>query len=144
MAFTNPSRDEIKHILEETTTIAVVGLSDKPDRTSYMVSEAMKAKGYRIIPVNPNATEILGETSYASLKDIPFPVDVVNVFRRSEHTPPVAEEAAEIGAKTLWLQLGIYNDEVAAIAERAGMQLIMDRCIKVEDSILLPHGKSKQ
>ncbi|SEM74878.1 CoA-binding protein [Paenibacillus sp. OV219] len=142
MAFTNPSRDEIKRILEETTTIAVVGLSDKPDRTSYMVSEAMKAKGYRIIPVNPNASEILGETSYASLKDIPFPIDAVNVFRRSEHTPPVAEEAAEIGAKTLWLQLGIYNDEVAAIAERAGMQLIMDRCIKVEDSILLPHGKT--
>ncbi|REE88677.1 putative CoA-binding protein [Paenibacillus taihuensis] len=144
MAFTNPSRDEIKRILEETTTVAVVGLSDKPDRTSYMVSEAMKAKGYRIIPVNPNATEILGEKSYASLKDIPFPVDIVNVFRRSEHTPPVAEEAAEIGAKTLWLQLGIHNDEVAAIAERAGMQLIMDRCIKVEDSILLPNGKSKQ
>ncbi|RAP78694.1 CoA-binding protein [Paenibacillus montanisoli] len=144
MAFTNPSRDEIKRILEESTVVAVVGLSDKPDRTSYMVSQAMQAKGYRIIPVNPaGADTILGEKNYASLKDIPFPVDIVNVFRRSEHTPPVAEEAAAIGAKTLWLQLGIANDEAAAIAQAGGVQVIMDRCIKVEDSILLPNGKPK-
>ncbi|SDW58382.1 CoA-binding protein [Paenibacillus sp. CF384] len=144
MAHTNPSRDEIKSILEASSVIAVVGLSDKPDRTSHMVSEAMQAKGYRIIPVNPAAGDtILGEKNYASLKDIPFPVDVVNVFRRSEHTPPVAEEAVAIGAKTLWLQLGISNEETAEIAERGGLQVIMDRCIKVEDSILLPHGKSK-
>lgn len=143
MAFQNPSRDEIKSILEQTNTIAVVGLSDNPDRTSYMVSQAMQAKGYRIIPVNPNAEVILGEKSYPSLKDIPHPVDLVNVFRRSEHTPPVAEETVAIGAKVLWLQLGVHNDEAAATAQQGGVRVIMDRCIKVEDSILLPQGKPK-
>lgn len=143
MAFANPSRDEIKVILEQADTIAVVGLSDNPERTSYMVSAAMQAKGYRIVPVNPNAAAILGETSYPSLADIPYPVDIVNVFRRSEHTPGVAEEAASIGAKTLWLQLGVAHEDAARIAREAGMNVIMDRCIKVEDSILLPQGKSK-
>ncbi|MBW7461248.1 CoA-binding protein, partial [Paenibacillus sepulcri] len=90
MAFENPSREEIKEILEQTNTIAVVGLSDNPERTSYLVSQAMQAKGYRIIPVNPNADTILGEKSYPSLRDIPEKVDLVNVFRRSEHTPPIA------------------------------------------------------
>lgn len=143
MAYEHPSREEIKQILGSSKTIAVVGLSDKPDRTSYMVSKAMQDKGYRIIPVNPSADRILGEKSYASLKDIPEQVDLVNVFRRSEHTPPVAEEAVAIGAKTLWLQLGIVNEEAASIAERGGLQFIMDRCIKVEDSILFPQGQSK-
>jgi len=141
MAFSNPSREQLKELLEQSNTIAVVGLSDNRERVSYMVSEAMKKKGYRIIPVNPNATEILDETCYASLSDIPFPVDLVNVFRRSEYTPEVAEEAVKIGAKALWLQLGIYSEEAAAIAEAAGMTVVMDRCIKVEDSILLPNGK---
>jgi predicted CoA-binding protein len=142
MAFENPTRDEIKEILQASTNIAVVGLSDKPDRVSYMVSEAMQKKGYRIIPVNPAAETILGEKCYATLKDIPEPVDIVNVFRRPEHTPPIAEEAVAIGAKTLWLQLGIANDDAAQIASDGGLQVIMDRCIKVEDSILLPHGKA--
>lgn len=141
MAFENPTRDEIKEILQASHTIAVVGLSDKPDRVSYMVSEAMQKKGYRIIPVNPGAETILGEKSYALLKEIPEPVDIVNVFRRPEHTPPIAEEAVAIGAKTLWLQLGISNDEAARTASEGGLQVIMDRCIKVEDSILLPNGK---
>lgn len=143
MAFENPSREQIRNILLESSVIAVVGLSDKPERTSYAVSEAMQRKGYRIVPVNPNATEILGEKSYPTLKDIPLPVDIVNVFRRSEFTPPVAEEAVAIGAKTLWLQLGIYNEEAANIASAGGLNVIMDRCIKVEDSILLPEGKSR-
>lgn len=143
MAFQNPTREQIKDILKNSTTIAVVGLSDNPERVSYMVSEAMQAKGYTIIPVNPNADTILGQKSYASLKDIPEQVDIVNVFRRSEHTPPVAEEAVAIGAKTLWLQLGIASEEAADIAVQGGLQVIMDRCIKVEDSILLPGGKSK-
>jgi predicted CoA-binding protein len=143
MTFSNPSRDEIKDLLTGSQTIAVVGLSDKPDRVSYMVSEAMQAKGYTIIPVNPAAKgPILGQTTYAELKDVPVPVDIVNVFRRSEHTPEIAEEAVAIGAKTLWLQLGIANDEAAAIADAGGLRVIMDRCIKVEDSILLPQGKS--
>ncbi|WP_053375589.1 CoA-binding protein [Paenibacillus sp. FJAT-27812] len=143
MAFENPTREQIKGILEKSTTVAVVGLSDNPERVSYMVSEAMQAKGYTIIPVNPNADTILGQKSYASLKDIPVPVDIVNVFRRSEYTPPVAEEAVAIGAKTFWLQLGIVSEEAAAIAAAGGLEVIMDRCIKVEDSILLPGGKPK-
>lgn len=143
MAFANPSREQIKELLLNSHTIAVVGLSDNLMRTSYGVSEAMQAKGYRIIPVNPNATEILGQKCYPSLRDIPEPVDIVNVFRRSEYTPAIAEEAAAIKAKALWLQLGVYSEEAAAIAAEAGLQVIMDRCIKVEDSILIPSGKAK-
>ncbi|MGY5342528.1 CoA-binding protein [Paenibacillus glucanolyticus] len=137
MAFENPTREEIADILRNAGNIAVVGLSDRPDRTSYMVSAAMQMRGYRIIPVNPGAAEILGEKSYPSLKDIPEPVHIVNVFRRSEYCAEVAREAAEIGAKVLWLQQGIISEEAAAIAESSGMIAIMDRCIKVEDSIAL-------
>jgi predicted CoA-binding protein len=138
MGFENPSREEIKQILEKTKIIAVVGLSDNPDRTSYMVSEAMQNKGYRIIPVNPNAEQILGEKCYASLTDIPEQIDIVNVFRRSEFIVPIAEEAIKIKAKVLWLQQGVYNEEAASLAGNQGLSVIMDRCIKVEDSILLP------
>lgn len=144
MAFENPSRDQIKQILNQTQTIAVVGLSDNPDKVSHMVSAAMQAKGYRIIPVNPNAERILGETSYASLLDIPESVDIVNVFRRPEHVVPFAEDAVAIKAKVFWLQQGIVNEEAARICEEAGMTVIMDRCIKVEDSILLPNGKENR
>lgn len=98
MSFENPTREEIKEILEQAGNIAVVGLSDKPDRTSYMIAEAMQQRGYRIIPVNPTVQgTILGETVYASLKDIPEPVDIVDVFRRSEYCADVAREAADIG-----------------------------------------------
>lgn len=139
MAFENPSRDRIKQILQEAGNIAVVGLSDKPDRTSHMVSAAMQGRGYRIIPVNPNVQgEVLGETCYPSLKDIPEPVDIVNMFRRSEDTPPIARQAVEIGAKVLWLQQGIISEEAARIAAEGGLEVIMDRCIKVEDAVLRP------
>lgn len=141
MAFENPSREEIKRILEQSGTIAVVGLSDDPSKVSHMVTAAMQAKGYKIVPVNPKADTILGEKAYPSLKDVPVPIDIVNVFRRPEHTPDVARDAVAVGAKTLWLQLGIVNEEAAAIASEAGLNVIMDRCIKVEDSILLPGGK---
>lgn len=141
MAFVNPSREQIKEILQASNNIAVVGLSDDPSKTSHMVSEAMQRKGYRIIPVNPNATTILGEQCYPTLADVPDPIDIVNVFRRPEHTPQVAQEAVNAGAKVLWLQLGIASDEAADIAETGGLTVIMDRCIKVEDSILLPNGK---
>lgn len=142
MAFENPSRERIKELLQGAGNIAVVGLSDKPDRTSHMVAEAMQKKGYRIIPVNPTVSgTILGETCYASLADIPEPVDIVNVFRRSEQTVPVAEEAVNIKAKVLWLQQGIYNEDAARIAAEGGLTVIMDRCIKVEDAILLPGGR---
>ncbi|MET3210858.1 UNVERIFIED_CONTAM: putative CoA-binding protein [Paenibacillus sp. PvR008] len=137
MAFENPSREEIKRILEQVGNIAVVGLSDKSDRTSYMVSYAMQKRGYRIIPVNPAAAgqTILGETCYASLEEVPEPVELVNVFRRSEYCAEVAREAAAIGAKVLWLQQGIISQEAADIAQEHGMTVIMDRCIKVEDSV---------
>lgn len=140
MAFTNPSREEIKTILENVGNIAVVGLSDKMDRTSYMVSAAMQNRGYRIIPVNPQAAgqKILGETCYASLKDVPEPIDMVNVFRRSEYCADVAREAVDVHAKTIWLQLGVVNQEAAHIAEEHGIHMIMDRCIKVEEAILRP------
>lgn len=141
MAFENPSRDEIKRILTESKTVAVVGLSDDPSKVSHSVSEAMQAKGYKIIPVNPKADTILGEKAYKSLADVPVPIDIVNVFRRPEFTPDIAREAVAAKAKTLWLQLGIANDEAAAVALEAGLNVIMDRCIKVEDSILLPQGK---
>ncbi|NEU27691.1 CoA-binding protein [Paenibacillus polymyxa] len=137
MAFENPSREEIKNILEQVGNIAVVGLSDKSDRTSYMVSYAMQKRGYRIIPVNPAAAgqTILGETCYASLAEVPEPVELVNVFRRSEYCAEVAREAAAIEAKILWLQQGIISQEAADIAQEHGMTVIMDRCIKVEDSV---------
>ena len=136
MSFTNPTREEIKGILKQAGNIAIVGLSDKSDRTSYMVAYAMQKRGYRIIPVNPTAsgTEILGETCYASLQDIPEPIDIVNVFRRAEYCAEVAREAVAIGANVLWLQLGIVSDEAAAIAEERGLTVIMDRCIKIEDA----------
>ena len=138
MVFENPSRDEIKEILEKAGNIAVVGLSDNPERTSYMVAQAMQNRGYRIIPVNPNADHILGETCYPTLSDIPEQVDIVNVFRRSELVVPIAEETVKIGAKVFWLQLGIVNEEAARIVEQAGIEVIMDRCIKVEDAVTRP------
>jgi len=133
MSVQHSEREIIKQLLTEARTIAVVGLSDKPDRISYLVAANMQASGYHIIPVNPLVKgSILNEQVYASLADIPIPVDIVNVFRRSEHTPEVAQEAADIGAKALWLQLGISNEEAARIARDHGLTVIMDRCIKVE------------
>lgn len=140
MTFENPSREHIKELLAHAGNIAVVGLSDKPDRTSYMVSAAMQSRGYRIIPVNPNADEILGEKCYPSLSDIPETVDIVNVFRRADQVVPVAEESVKIGAKVFWLQLDIVNEEAGRIASEGGLEVIMDRCIKVEDAILNPRN----
>lgn len=124
----------IRRILGETRTIAVVGLSSKPDRPSHDVAAYLQRAGYRIVPVNPRETEVLGEVSYATLRDIPadLPIDIVDVFRRAEETPEVARDAVAIGARTLWLQLGIANDEARAIAEDAGLTVIMDRCLKVD------------
>lgn len=138
MAFENPSREQIKQILESAGNIAVVGLSDKPERTSHMVAKAMQDRGYRIIPVNPGKKQILGETCYPSLLDIPEPVHIVNVFRRAEEVVPIAEQAAQIKANVFWLQQGIINEEAARIASDAGLTVIMDRCIKVEDAVLQP------
>ncbi|MBN6188069.1 CoA-binding protein [Aneurinibacillus sp. BA2021] len=137
MAFTNPTNEERRQILEDAKTIAVVGLSDKPDRTSYMVSQAMQNKGYKIIPVNPRIEEALGEKAVDSLTELSEPVDIVNVFRRSEDVGPVVEEAIQIKPKVIWMQQGIYNEEAAKKAQEAGITVVMDQCIKVDHALLV-------
>lgn len=118
--------------LRAARTIAIVGLSKDPLRPSNFIGFYLKRHGYRIVPVNPREPEILGERSYASLTDIPFPVDIVDVFRRPDAVPDIARAAVAIGAKTLWLQFGVISPDGAAIAESGGMDVVMDRCMKVE------------
>jgi predicted CoA-binding protein len=122
----------IRAILEGMRTIAVVGLSPNTLRASNFVAFYLQRHGYRIVPVNPNETAILGEPCYPALSAIPFKVDVVDVFRRPAAVPVIAEEAVAIGAKALWLQFGVISAEGAAIAERGGLPVVMDRCLKVE------------
>ncbi|HVH60101.1 MAG TPA: CoA-binding protein [Candidatus Sulfotelmatobacter sp.] len=124
--------DLIADILSKCKTIAVVGLSSNPLRPSHEVSEYMQRAGYRIIPVNPNETEVLGERSYARLEDVPEGVDVVNVFRRTEEVPPVVQSAIRVGAKVVWMQLGIENEEAAEKARAAGLAVVEDACIFME------------
>lgn len=132
----NPSREEIKEVLDNAETIAVIGLSPNPSRTSYMVSEAMQKAGYRIIPVNPQADSVLGEKSYASLSEIPHSVDIVNVFRRSEFLEDIAEEFVKIDCPVFWTQLNVVDENVFKKLTDLGYTVIMDRCIKVEHAIL--------
>jgi len=124
----------IRQILRETKTIAMVGASTNWTRPSFFVMKYLQLKGYRVIPVNPASAgqELLGEKIRAALKDIDVPVDMVDVFRASEHIGPIADEAIAIGAKTLWLQLTVRNDEAAAKAQAAGLKVVMDRCPKIE------------
>ena len=128
----DPSMRELKAILGDARTIAVVGLSNDRMRAAYDVSEYLQSKGYRIIPVHPDETEVLGEPAYPSLLDIPkdVQVDVVDVFRRPSATPEIARQAVEIGAKVLWLQSGIINEEAARIGTEAGLDVIMGVCIR--------------
>jgi hypothetical protein len=128
--FTSP--EIIKDIIENSKVIAVVGLSDKPERPSNDVASYLKNHGYRIIPVNPTKDEILGEKSYPDLKSIPEKIDIVDVFRRSETVPPIVDEAIEIGAKAVWLQQGVINPEAAQKAHDAGLKVVMDRCMLQE------------
>ncbi|TPG69660.1 CoA-binding protein [Brevibacillus laterosporus] len=141
MAFTNPTNDKRRTILEEAKTIAVVGCSNRSDRTSYMIAEALQQAGYHVIPVNPTIAgeTVLGETVIASLTDIDTPVDIVNVFRRSEETIPVAEDTIKMAhtPKVFWLQQGIYNEKAAQLVEENGIIAIMDHCIKVDHAILV-------
>ncbi|MGQ7325679.1 CoA-binding protein [Streptococcus suis] len=134
-AFQNPSQDTIFDFLKEAKTIAVVGLSNREETAAYRVSRIMQDAGYRIIPVNPRSAgeTILGETVYASLKDIPLSIDIVNVFRRSEFLPDLAREFVETDAKIFWAQLGLESQEAEEILRRAGRdQIVMNRCIKIE------------
>jgi len=122
----------IRRILQSMRTVAIVGLSSNVLRPSNFVGYYLQRHGYRIVPVNPNEREALGEVAYPSLSDIPFPVDVVDVFRAPQFVPPIAEEAVQIGAKALWLQFGVISPEGARIAQQAGLDVVVDRCMKVE------------
>jgi uncharacterized protein len=122
----------IKEILETYKNIAVVGLSSQTWRPSYSVSRYMQTVGYRIIPVNPNETEVLGEKAYASLDDVPGPIEIVDIFRRPEFVPDVVEAAIRRKARVIWMQLGVANEAAAERARAAGLEVVMDRCILVE------------
>jgi predicted CoA-binding protein len=128
---------KIPELLKASRTIAVVGLSSNPMRPSNGVSEYMKRAGYRIIPVNPNETEVFGEKSYTSLEDVPEPIDIVDVFRRPEFVPEIVESAIKIGAKAIWLQEGVIHEAAAERALNAGLDVVMDRCILKEHRKLL-------
>jgi predicted CoA-binding protein len=132
----NPSDDELRRLLIEARTIAVVGASSDPDRSSHGIMQRLQQVGYRTIPVNPNETEVLGERAYASLEDVPLPIDIVNVFRRADKTPPHADEAVKIGARALWLQQGVSNEEAAARAKAGGLVVVMDACIATLHALL--------
>jgi predicted CoA-binding protein len=134
----NPDIREIRDLLHRARTVAVVGLSDRPYRTSHAIAGALQGFGFEIFPVNPNlAAPVLGEDPYESVGDIPTPVDIVDVFRRSEKVMPVAQDAVAAGAKVLWMQSGVINEEAAAYAEDHGLTVVMDRCIKVDYATLV-------
>ena len=124
--------DDALAILRSARTVAVVGLSPDPSRPSHGVASYLKRQGYRIIPVNPNATEVLGEKSYPDLRSVPVPIDVVDVFRRSEHVPEVVEQAIAVGAKAVWMQEGVIHPQAAQRARQAGLRVVMDRCMLKE------------
>lgn len=128
----NDDPHTLRRMLESCRTIAVVGLSDQPHRASHGVARYLQQQGYRVIPVNPRCEQVLGEKSYARLEDIAEPVDMVDVFRRGEEIGPVVDGAIAIGAKYLWLQLGVFNDAAVAKAREAGLEVVVDRCVKIE------------
>jgi predicted CoA-binding protein len=125
----NATRDEIRQILQNARTIAVVGLSDRPERDSYQVSSYLQQHGYRIIPVNPAVSEVLGEKAYPRLEDVPVPVDVVDIFRRPEAVPDIVESAIAVGARVVWMQDGIVHNAAADRARAAGLQVVMNNCL---------------
>lgn len=129
--------EDKKQILNSIHTIAVVGLSASKTRPGYTVSKYMQDSGYRVIPVNPNLDEALGEKAYPDLRSVPEPVDMVLIFRRSQHIPPVVDEAIEIGAKVVWMQLGLVNEVAAQKARAAGLAVIQDACIAVDHRQLI-------
>jgi uncharacterized protein len=127
------SESEIREILSETRTIAVVGLSANPERDSNGVARYLQRNGYTIIPVNPNLSgPVLGAQAYASLREVPVPIDIVEIFRRVDAVPPIVEEAIAIGARVVWMQLGIVHEEAAKRAEEAGLKVVMNRCMAIE------------
>jgi predicted CoA-binding protein len=131
--------EEIRKVLGESRTIAVVGISPREDRPSYQVASYLQSHGYRVLPVRPDGETILGEKVYRSLRDIPpeIEIDVVDVFRKAEDVPPVVEESIARGAKVVWMQEGIVHEQAAFTAEKAGLRVVMDRCMKKEHARLL-------
>ena len=128
------SAAEITEILHNYRVVAVVGLSPKPVRPSYQVAQYLQEHGFRIVPVNPGCREILGEKCYAGLKDIPFPVEIVDIFRQVDAIPRIVDDAIAVGAKVVWMQLGLEEPHSARQAKQAGLQVVMDRCLKIEHS----------
>ena len=135
------TREDVERILTTSKTLAVVGLSDKPDRDSHQIASYLQQAGYRIIPVNPRIAEALGEKAHPSLRDIPERVDVVQIFRRSQDVPPIVDEALAIGAKVVWMQSGIVHEEAAARAEAAGVTVVMDACMRSAHRALRASGR---
>jgi uncharacterized protein len=136
MAHANPPDPELKQLLTEATTIAMVGASSNPEKASYGIMQKLQKAGYRVIPVNPRETEILGERSYPSLIDVPERIDIVDVFRRAEDAPSIADDAVTIGARVLWLQTGIVSEDAAARTQAGGLVVVMDMCIGATHSLL--------
>lgn len=137
--FQNPSHAELTEILKSAKAIAVVGLSDNPERTSFQIAQEMQRRGYRIIPVNPTVKDVLGETAYPSLAEVPEPIDIVDVFRRSDALPDVVRDAIRTNASVIWAQQGIYNEEAAQLAAEHHRTMVMDLCIAVAHSRLVRH-----
>ena len=134
----NPSADEIRALLASSRTVAVVGLSDRPYRTSHSIARALQEFGFKVFPVNPNlGGPVLGEDPYASVEEIGGAVDIVDVFRRSEKVMPAARDAVATGAKVLWMQVGVINEEAASYAKEHGLTVVMDRCIMVDYASLV-------
>src|SRR5947209_12140213 len=144
MAHRNPTSDDIRALLTTATTIAMVGASSNPEKASHGIMKKLQRVGYRVIPVNPREKDVLGEKAYGSLVDIPDRVDIVDVFRRAEDTPPIADEAVKIGAKALWLQTGISNDDAAVRAAAGGLMVVMDACIGATHALLRIPPKSSR
>ena len=138
MTWTAPTLDQVKSLLQESKNVAIVGISNKEDRASYQVAKWLQENShFTLFFVNPVIDEVLGQKTFPSLADIPEQIDIVDVFRKAEDCPAVLEKAIAIGAKSIWLQLGIANDEVAAKGTAAGMQVVMDRCIKIDFAALI-------
>ena len=131
----------IEDILRDCKTVAVVGLSPNPARPSHRVAVYLQEQGYRVVPVNPNATEILGERCYPNLTAIPYSVELIDIFRRSEEVLPVIDEAIQAGVKAVWMQLGIVNEAAANLAQEAGLDVVMDKCTAIEHRALAKAGK---
>lgn len=142
MQYHHPTQKELRKILIDAKTIAMVGASSNPEKPSHGIMKKLRSVGYKVIPVNPNEEKVLGEISYPSLQAIATKIDIVNVFRKAEATPVIAQETVKIGAKVLWLQQGIVNQEAALIANKGGLVVIMDLCIAVIHSILQIPEKS--